>query len=184
VLLQKHLFIGMIVLGALTSVSGMLGLFAARGNPRKGQVKVFFVCVFLLFITQVVLASQMYVEKDKLPTLVPQGWSQASDAVRAAIQTRFQCCGFSATSDGPAQPCEYKIACSEPILAFFKNQAMAVIITAFAITAIHVSALALSGLVLATTYGPLPTILDDDGDTDPLVAAGRSSAYKPVRRYS
>lgn len=174
----------MIVLGALTSVSGMLGLFASRGNPRKGQVKVFFVCVFLLFITQVVLASQMYVQKDKLSVLVPQGWSRSDDSVKAAIQKRFQCCGFSATSDAPAQPCEFKIACSEPILTFFTKQAMAVIITAFSITAIHVSALALSGLVLATTYGPLPTILDDDGDTDPLVAAGKSSTYRVVRSYS
>ncbi|XP_074635804.1 tetraspanin-9-like isoform X4 [Acropora palmata] len=89
-----YVTVGYIVLSSIVFIIGFLGACGIL-LLKPALLKVYFVLMLLLLLSELGLAVYMYVEKDKIQEHIATNWNKTSDDVRIIIQKEFKCCGLT-----------------------------------------------------------------------------------------
>eukprot|EP00163_Fabomonas_tropica_P005137 TRINITY_DN145_c0_g1_i3.p1 TRINITY_DN145_c0_g1~~TRINITY_DN145_c0_g1_i3.p1 ORF type:complete len:222 (-),score=69.45 TRINITY_DN145_c0_g1_i3:670-1335(-) len=166
-LLHAKLFIGLLVLGGVVLIIALLGHLGASKNSR-GVLKFYWVLLFLLFTSQVVLAGYAYIQYRDINNLVEQGWKDASNSVRVDVQNELKCCGFNNANDNKGNPCPTgnNPACKGRLADFFNKNMKIMMYTAFAVAVLELFFLAFSACVVATIPKDQIKTIEEEGLID------------------
>ena len=165
-------------LGGLLVVLAILGTCGQRCGSR-GSLQCYLGLLSVLILAQLGLGALVFLKRSASASLLRTVWQELDNGGRVAIETNFDCCGFTAANDTAGLPCPASATtgCLPPMESEFQSHALIVAAVAVAFALLQSVA-----LVAGCVFMPAATT---HGEDVPLTASSNSPRPKrfgPVPR--